>query len=212
MSITQPGSTPFTHTAHWQTLSSSTQLLQELSTWKVGDTQSARVQTVLPENQNAPAGSTRVVLNIGGRLVTATLPLVVRVGDQLEMTLRTNQEVLLRLSTGLSATLALKTLASTAAPAPSLSTLLHAAARYSQASRTAPLDTALGRLLPFQGRLLDTLSALLQLQPSRANADLSAVLAQLRGIDRKSTRLNSSHVKNSYAVFCLKKKKHNKES
>src|SRR5215475_15458194 len=27
------------------------------------------------------------------------------------------------------------------------------------------------------------------------------------GPDRKSTRLNSSHVKNSYAVFCLKKKK-----
>src|SRR5690606_40114513 len=26
------------------------------------------------------------------------------------------------------------------------------------------------------------------------------------GLDRKSTRLNSSHVKNSYAVFCLKKK------
>ena len=25
--------------------------------------------------------------------------------------------------------------------------------------------------------------------------------------DRKSTRLNSSHVSNSYAVFCLKKKK-----
>src|SRR5690606_41665940 len=28
--------------------------------------------------------------------------------------------------------------------------------------------------------------------------------------DRKSTRLNSSHVKISYAVFCLKKKKNNK--
>src|SRR5690606_42014339 len=27
-------------------------------------------------------------------------------------------------------------------------------------------------------------------------------------LDRKSTRLNSSHVKNSYAVFCLKKKQH----
>src|SRR5690606_32057980 len=27
-----------------------------------------------------------------------------------------------------------------------------------------------------------------------------------RGDDRKSTRLNSSHVKNSYAVVCLKKK------
>src|SRR5690606_40928858 len=31
-----------------------------------------------------------------------------------------------------------------------------------------------------------------------------------RFLDRKSTRLNSSHVKISYAVFCLKKKKYNK--
>src|SRR5690554_7554250 len=30
--------------------------------------------------------------------------------------------------------------------------------------------------------------------------------------DRKSTRLNSSHVRISYAVFCLKKKKKNKKS
>src|SRR5690606_40189214 len=30
-------------------------------------------------------------------------------------------------------------------------------------------------------------------------------------LDRKSTRLNSSHVKISYAVFCLKKKKEHKE-
>src|SRR5256886_4760523 len=28
-------------------------------------------------------------------------------------------------------------------------------------------------------------------------------------LDRKSTRLNSSHSQISYAVFCLKKKKHN---
>src|SRR3712207_8544749 len=28
-------------------------------------------------------------------------------------------------------------------------------------------------------------------------------------LDRKSTRLNSSHANISYAVFCLKKKKHN---
>src|SRR5439155_18634446 len=33
---------------------------------------------------------------------------------------------------------------------------------------------------------------------------LSAV--GIRTLDRKSTRLNSSHVANSYAVFCLKKK------
>src|SRR6266496_4481739 len=32
-----------------------------------------------------------------------------------------------------------------------------------------------------------------------------------RGADRKSTRLNSSHVEISYAVFCLKKKKNIKE-
>src|SRR2546430_7312517 len=29
----------------------------------------------------------------------------------------------------------------------------------------------------------------------------------VRGLDRKSTRLNSSHSQISYAVFCLKKKK-----
>src|SRR5699024_3321693 len=34
-----------------------------------------------------------------------------------------------------------------------------------------------------------------------------AVAAALAGADRKSTRLNSSHVSISYAVFCLKKKK-----
>src|SRR3989442_15553858 len=35
-------------------------------------------------------------------------------------------------------------------------------------------------------------------------------LENLRALkaDRKSTRLNSSHVRISYAVFCLKKKKH----
>src|SRR5205807_6328768 len=33
-------------------------------------------------------------------------------------------------------------------------------------------------------------------------------LAQHRYRDRKSTRLNSSHLVISYAVFCLKKKKH----
>src|SRR5690625_6267287 len=39
---------------------------------------------------------------------------------------------------------------------------------------------------------------------SRAIAGLS-----MGGLDRKSTRLNSSHVAISYAVFCLKKKKNN---
>src|SRR2546426_6439956 len=34
-----------------------------------------------------------------------------------------------------------------------------------------------------------------------------AVLSAITGKDRKSTRLNSSHLVISYAVFCLKKKK-----
>src|SRR5258707_2183966 len=34
---------------------------------------------------------------------------------------------------------------------------------------------------------------------------------RLRFLDRKSTRLNSSHANNSYAVFCLKKKQHSPE-
>src|SRR5690349_23005711 len=37
--------------------------------------------------------------------------------------------------------------------------------------------------------------------------ELHAVVDQIRHEDRKSTRLNSSHVEISYAVFCLKKKK-----
>src|SRR3989442_8132152 len=42
-------------------------------------------------------------------------------------------------------------------------------------------------------------------------ADGSAIRRDRPGCrDRKSTRLNSSHVRISYAVFCLKKKKTNK--
>src|SRR5690625_4815750 len=36
---------------------------------------------------------------------------------------------------------------------------------------------------------------------------LAELFKELKKLDRKSTRLNSSHVAISYAVFCLKKKK-----
>src|SRR3712207_7882779 len=36
---------------------------------------------------------------------------------------------------------------------------------------------------------------------------VAGIVAGRRRIDRKSTRLNSSHANISYAVFCLKKKK-----
>src|SRR3712207_7245745 len=38
-------------------------------------------------------------------------------------------------------------------------------------------------------------------------AELETKIVELTAIDRKSTRLNSSHANISYAVFCLKKKK-----
>src|SRR5690349_24205709 len=41
--------------------------------------------------------------------------------------------------------------------------------------------------------------------------DRAAVRVQGVARDRKSTRLNSSHVEISYAVFCLKKKKKKKK-
>src|SRR5690625_5755067 len=39
------------------------------------------------------------------------------------------------------------------------------------------------------------------------DVDLTASVGEVDNKDRKSTRLNSSHVAISYAVFCLKKKK-----
>src|SRR5688500_19526893 len=59
----------------------------------------------------------------------------------------------------------------------------------------------------------------LLLQPSRNdktieehNAILAGLKARNADRDRKSTRLNSSHLVISYAVFCLKKKKRLKEA
>src|SRR5256885_6437313 len=43
--------------------------------------------------------------------------------------------------------------------------------------------------------------------PARAKLDEGCLVRQ----DRKSTRLNSSHLVISYAVFCLKKKKRERE-
>src|SRR3989442_9097162 len=45
------------------------------------------------------------------------------------------------------------------------------------------------------------------LEHARYVAWLEGENRRLNELDRKSTRLNSSHVRISYAVFCLKKKK-----
>src|SRR5690242_21416982 len=41
----------------------------------------------------------------------------------------------------------------------------------------------------------------------RLGAEMLVLGRKARDLDRKSTRLNSSHMSISYAVFCLKKKK-----
>src|SRR5690349_25171589 len=69
---------------------------------------------------------------------------------------------------------------------------------YTTLFRSSPMGDADGRLAPELRR------------------DLGAARRRpLRGVgrlrDRKSTRLNSSHVEISYAVFCLKKKKKKKK-
>src|SRR3712207_8487421 len=64
-------------------------------------------------------------------------------------------------------------------------------------------------LIDLVRRIVDTLGIDVELasavspaaQARRDNLDLF-----VKGVDRKSTRLNSSHANISYAVFCLKKK------
>src|SRR5256885_7873516 len=46
----------------------------------------------------------------------------------------------------------------------------------------------------------------LALLPERARSRRRSIQVAVPGQDRKSTRLNSSHLVISYAVFCLKKK------
>src|SRR5699024_1392440 len=65
-----------------------------------------------------------------------------------------------------------------------------------------------GRLLGKKKRrlaLLRDLGHVLRHEPAFPVKDLTNVLKGLATLDRKSTRLNSSHVSISYAVFCLKK-------
>src|SRR5947199_5022101 len=50
-----------------------------------------------------------------------------------------------------------------------------------------------------------------QMMDQEAACRFALVARETAGrLDRKSTRLNSSHLGNSYAVFCLKKKKNKK--
>src|SRR5437867_11794488 len=66
---------------------------------------------------------------------------------------------------------------------------------------------ALGRTFERE-RYAETLRALLLAPAPRAAIYVGKLLGIVLLLDRKSTRLNSSHRTISYAVFCLKKKTH----
>src|SRR6202007_3448484 len=66
-------------------------------------------------------------------------------------------------------------------------------------------DTATTEIYPLS--LHDALPICRELRSARQCAANGSVGIDRRRLDRKSTRLNSSHVKISYAVFCFKKKK-----
>src|SRR3712207_7416517 len=83
---------------------------------------------------------------------------------------------------------------------------------YTTLFRSDPeLQNALHRIVRASERMQTLINDLLKLSRHTHSADdfkhtdLNGVVADVL-IDRKSTRLNSSHANISYAVFCLKKK------
>src|SRR5438132_11525375 len=64
--------------------------------------------------------------------------------------------------------------------------------------------------LPILFDLLDSQRSLIAIERLVANLRITRA-KRLADLDRKSTRLNSSHTVISYAVFCLKKKKKKKQ-
>src|SRR2546430_7848325 len=84
----------------------------------------------------------------------------------------------------------------------------------SQAQRLAELAQSLQQVASISTASSDSANSTAAATETQITAmgELTATsqqLAQLAERDRKSTRLNSSHSQISYAVFCLKKKKHN---
>src|SRR2546430_12618074 len=63
-------------------------------------------------------------------------------------------------------------------------------------------------LLDGQERLVEQEEAISFPADGRDHSGRAALAGSRNHLDRKSTRLNSSHSQISYAVFCLKKKKH----
>src|SRR3712207_7372143 len=65
------------------------------------------------------------------------------------------------------------------------------------------------REVTYASGVAELIGAALVLLPAASRFTRFYLLALLAAVDRKSTRLNSSHANISYAVFCLKKKQTN---
>src|SRR2546426_7210954 len=78
--------------------------------------------------------------------------------------------------------------------------------------RRPPRSTLFPYTTLFRSAVTGTLFVAVAEQIERAPAfvllaGMAAIVLEAVAVDRKSTRLNSSHLVISYAVFCLKKKK-----
>src|SRR5207249_7341945 len=73
---------------------------------------------------------------------------------------------------------------------------------FNEPATTEIYTLSLHDALPIYGKLAQAI------EPMSKRSVQQAFRAALGHRDRKSTRLNSSHVSISYAVFCLKKKNH----
>ncbi len=178
MTINNAGNPPAGTPANWRELASprtggsGSQLPPE---WKVGDTLTARVQALLPAATNEAAGQTapqsRLILDIGGRLLEVQANLAqLRPGDRLSVTFQPNQQLLIQtkdsaplLVSALKALLPQSLLNASATPA-----------------ATRPVADALNRVMPMQGRLLDSLARLLSATTPDGSPKLAQALQQLQ--------------------------------
>src|SRR5688572_32707323 len=85
--------------------------------------------------------------------------------------------------------------------------LFHAALEHDPSERAAFLTRECGADKSLRREVESLLASHEQDRRSLDAADIAADLLGGDQVDRKSTRLNSSHSQISYAVFCLKKKK-----
>src|SRR5690606_40775492 len=69
------------------------------------------------------------------------------------------------------------------------------------------ISLRIGSFEAFKSEIRLSINTLLELVEATFSSRATASFCSFFIGDRKSTRLNSSHVKISYAVFCLKKKK-----